>query len=378
MSRWRWSGRWSSPQRASSTRRSARLQAAEFLYEASLFPDPEYTFKHALTHDVAYGSLLQDQRCGLHGRVVATIERLYPDRLAEHIERLAHHAVRGEQWEKAVTYLRQAGAKALARWANREALAYFEQALTGLTHLPETRESLAQAIDVRFDLREALLPLAEFGRIEGYLQEAETLARSLDDQRRLGWLSAHMASLHLVTGGSATGARTFVQRIQAIGEALGDVSLEVAARYYHAHFTYMSGDYRETEDACRTLMQFLQRERSRERFGLAQSPAVLARAFLARTLAERGVFDEGETHGHEAIRLAEALDHPFTRVEACLGLAYLHGVRGELSQAVRLLERVVALCREWNITIFAPSAMGSLGHVYAWSGRVGEGVSLLQ
>src|SRR5262249_53584126 len=140
-----------------------RLQAAEFLYEASLFPDPEYTFKHALTHDVAYGSLLQERRRALHGRVVATIERLYPDRLAEHIERVAHHAVRGDLWEKAVTYLRQAGAKALTRSANREALAYFEQALAALSHLPETRETREQGIDVRFDLREALLPLAEFG-----------------------------------------------------------------------------------------------------------------------------------------------------------------------------------------------------------------------
>ena len=171
-----------------------RLQAAEFLYEASLFPDPEYTFKHALTHDVAYGSLLQDRRRALHGRIVATIERLYPDRLAEHIERLAHHAFRGDLWEKAVTYLRQAGAKALARSANREALAYFEQALTALTHLPETRETREQAIDVRFDLRDALFPLAEFGRIDEYLREAEALARSLDDQRRLGWVLAYMTS----------------------------------------------------------------------------------------------------------------------------------------------------------------------------------------
>ena len=115
---------------------SADLQAAEFLYEARLFPDLEYTFKHALTHDVAYGSLLQDRRRALHARIVEAIERLYPDRLAEHVERLAHHAFRGELWEKAVTYLRQAGAKAFARSANREAVAYFEQALTALTPSP--------------------------------------------------------------------------------------------------------------------------------------------------------------------------------------------------------------------------------------------------
>src|SRR5581483_8506732 len=87
------------------------LQAAEFLYEASLFPEPEYTFKHALTHEVAYSRLLQERRRVLHARIVQAVERLYPDRLAEHVELLAHHALRAEVWDKAVVYLRRAGAK---------------------------------------------------------------------------------------------------------------------------------------------------------------------------------------------------------------------------------------------------------------------------
>ena len=120
-------------------------------------------------------------------------------------------------------------------------------------------------------------------------------------------------------------------------------------------------------------MQSLHGQPTRERFGLATFPAVHARAFLARTLAERGVFDEGDAHGHEAIRIAEALDHPFSVVVACLDLAYLKSVRGELSHAAGLLERAVALCREWNITTHTPIAMASLGHVYAWSGRIGGG-----
>ena len=96
----------------------AHLQAAEFLYETSLFPDLEYTFKHALTHEVAYGSLLHERQRALHARIVEAIETLYPDRLTEQVERLAHHAARGEVWEKAVTYLRQAGTKADARSAH--------------------------------------------------------------------------------------------------------------------------------------------------------------------------------------------------------------------------------------------------------------------
>ena len=115
------------------------VQAAEFLYETSLFPELEYTFKHGLTYQVAYNSLLHERRRALHAQLVAAIEMLYADRTTEQIEHLAHHAFRGEVWEKAVTYLRQAGKKAAARSANREAVAYFEQALEALAHLPESR-----------------------------------------------------------------------------------------------------------------------------------------------------------------------------------------------------------------------------------------------
>ena len=116
----------------------AHLQATEFLYETRLFPECEYTFKHALTHEVAYGGLLHERRRALHARIVEALEALAGDRVAEQVERLAHHALRGEVWDKALAYCRQAGEKAMARSAHREAVGYFEQALSALPHLPET------------------------------------------------------------------------------------------------------------------------------------------------------------------------------------------------------------------------------------------------
>src|SRR5262249_4710198 len=86
----------------------AHLQASEFLYETRLFPEHEYTFKHALTHEVSYGSLLQERRRALHARIVESLEALAGDRVAEQVERLAHHALRGEVWDKAMVYCRQA------------------------------------------------------------------------------------------------------------------------------------------------------------------------------------------------------------------------------------------------------------------------------
>src|SRR5262249_27065502 len=98
----------------------AHLQAAEFLYETRLFPEREFTFKHALTHEVAYSSLLQERRRVLHGCIVEMLERLAPDRLAEQVDRLAHHAFRGAVWDKALAYGQQAGARAATRSAYRE------------------------------------------------------------------------------------------------------------------------------------------------------------------------------------------------------------------------------------------------------------------
>src|SRR5262244_1648489 len=170
------------------------LQAGEFLYETRLFPDLEYTFKHALTHEVAYGGLLHDRQRALHARITEAIERLSPERVAEQAERLAHHALRGELWNKAVAYLRQAGLRAMARAANSEASVHLEQALRALGRLPESRETTELTIDIRIDLRNALLPLGDWARMGDLLREAEGLARTLGDQRRLARIAPFMSS----------------------------------------------------------------------------------------------------------------------------------------------------------------------------------------
>src|SRR6266852_5061801 len=158
----------------------AHLQAAEFLYETRLFPEPDYTFTHALTHEVAYGSLLLERRRVLHARLVEVLEALASDRVAEQVERLVHHALRGEVWAKALAYCRQAGEKTMTRSAHREAVGSFEQALSALPHLPETHDTREQAIDLRLTLRTALWPSGDSRRILATLREAESLAEALD------------------------------------------------------------------------------------------------------------------------------------------------------------------------------------------------------
>src|SRR5262249_37114908 len=152
------------------------LTTAEFLYEASLFPDPEYTFKHALTHEVAYGSLLHARRRELHARIARAIESLSQDRRAEQLERLAHHTFPGELWDLAVTCLREAGRKALARSAHHDAITHLEHALTALRHLPGSAEARALAVDLRLELAPALAGSARYGDILQHMIECEPLA----------------------------------------------------------------------------------------------------------------------------------------------------------------------------------------------------------
>ena len=162
------------------------LQAAEFLYETRLFPDVEYTFKHALTHEVTYGSLLQERRRALHARIAEAIESEAGDRQTEYVERLAHHAVRGEQWTAAVLYLAKAGAKAFARSANREAVAALEAGLDALTRLPDTPEARARGVDLRLALKDPLTVLGQLDQALMHLRDAERLAQGLDPTGRPG------------------------------------------------------------------------------------------------------------------------------------------------------------------------------------------------
>jgi class 3 adenylate cyclase/tetratricopeptide (TPR) repeat protein len=354
----------------------AHLQAAEFLYETRLFPDREYTFKHALTHEVAYSSMLQERRRVLHAHIVEALETLAEDRLAEQVERLAHHALRGEVWDKALAYCRQAGEKALARSAYREAVGSFEQALGALQHLPEQRDAREQAIDLRLALRTALLPSGNFGRILTALREAEALAEALDDPRRLAqasfFLSRHFyfmgASDQAIAAGQRALALTTVSR-EVVLQALANQSLGVAHR--------AQGDYRQAIDCFGQTVAFFEGARRHERFGELFLPAVLSRAYLATCHAELGTFVEGRALGDEGLRMAEAVAHPSSLMFAYWGIGLLCHRQGGLPRALPRLERAMGICQDADLPAYFPLMAAALGAAYTLSGRAPDAVPLL-
>jgi tetratricopeptide (TPR) repeat protein len=281
-------------------------------------------------------------------------------------------------WDKAVAYFRQAGDKALARSASREAVACFEQALVALEHLPEGRARHEQAIDVRFGLRHGLELRREFGRILTYLREAEVLAQALSDQHRLGWGAAYMTNCFSATG-DLPRAVEVGQRALALAGALGDAALQVVTHLFLGRVYYGLGDYPQAIDLLRQNLVSLEGALLRERFGLpGPPPSVMSRTWLARCLAELGAFTEGLAHGEEGLRIAEAIDHPNSLIQVCFDVGHVYLRKGELHQALSWLERGLEVCRVWDIPLMFYLISSTLGYTYVLAGRMSEALPLLE
>jgi DNA-binding NtrC family response regulator/tetratricopeptide (TPR) repeat protein len=354
-----------------------RLQGAEFLYEQGSSADPEYTFRHALTHEVAYATLLEADRRAVHVQVLDAMESLYASRLPERVEALGHHALHGQVWDKAVDYLSRAGAKAFGHSANREAVSHFEQALTALRHLPAGRQPLELAVDLRFQLRNALQPLGEFQAMRDHLLEAQAAAAALGDTRRLGQASAYLSDHYRLTGDHASATR-WAERALDIAGDLRDVRLEVTANGYLGQISLTLGDYRTAIPFFQRNIAALTGDLVTERFGQPQLLSVHSRTCLTWCLAELGEFAEGLERGEEGVRIAEALDHPLTRVTAYAGIGYLHVLRGDVEPALAVLEPAVRLTREGNSPLWFPRVASALGHAYALAGRIQDAIGLLE
>jgi tetratricopeptide (TPR) repeat protein len=307
---------------------------------------------------------------------VEAIETFFADHTVEQVERLAHHALRGEVWDKALAYCRQAGEKALVRSAYREAVGYFEQALSTLPHLPELRDTREQAIDLRLALRSALMPSGIFGRVLVYLREAETLAAVLDDSRRLEQVSV-LLSGHFWLMGAHNQAIAAAQRALALAMARGDVVLHALANLYIGRAFQAQGDYRQAIESLRQTVASLNGVGRHEGLGLAFRPAVTSRAHLAWCYAELGMFAEGSALGEEGLRIAEAVAHPGSLMYASWGIGLLCLRQGDLRKALPMLERAVGICHEADIPFYLPEIAAALGTAYTLAERVADAMPLL-
>ena len=352
-----------------------RLTASGLVSRRGTPPQAIYTFKHALVQDAAYATMLKSQRRELHGFIAKVLVEQFPALAQSQPEIVAQHFGEAGFVSEAIGYWRKAAQLASARSAMREAVSAFERALQLLEVLPETRERQEQAIDLRCDLCNAAFALGTFELC--FLRAAASLAEGLDDRRRLGRVCVYLCR-NAFMAGLLREAREFGERALVLAKSIDDVSLDVMASLYFGAACFHLGDYARAEDLLLKVLQSLDGDRRRERFGLAGFPAVIALGFLAWLLADRGRFEEAMAYGEEGLRLADSLGHPYSQVFALWMLGRAHVIRGDLSNAVRLHQRGLAISREWKLTLYSLHHMGSLGYAHALLGRVADGMPLLQ
>ena len=349
----------------------ARLQEAEYLYEARLFPDLEYTFKHALTHDVAHGSLLQERRRELHAHIVVEIERIHADRLDEHVERLAHHAVHAELWEKALRYLRQAAHKAATRWAFRESSHYLEHALEVVNRLPERADLTEQAIAISLELRNALLPQAKHQRIFEILSEVISLAEKIGDRRCLALSNCYM-SINCLELFNQPMAHECGHRALKLAEEIHDLGLKASAEHSLVSVYHTIGDYEKAIpfglDAADISKEIVVENLRKGVFTIPW--------FLPQVCAEVGRFAQALSVGETLMGRVEAVENPFAICGMGIALGFVYLRLGNLGQAVPYLERSIKICGTYNIDNWLPWTASCLGLAYALAGRHGEGIEL--
>jgi class 3 adenylate cyclase/tetratricopeptide (TPR) repeat protein len=358
-------------------RRLGNLQAAEFLYPTQLFPELEYSFKHALTRDVAYSGVLRDRRRAIHARVLNAIETVYADRLTEHVERLAYHAERGGIWDKALEYLQRSGLKAYSLYAHADAAQFFERALKILEKLPETPDNLRQAVDLRFELRNALLPSLETDRILRSLDELDPILARLGDKQRSAQYAAFRCNQHYVMGQQRRAIEfgdTGVRLARECGDrvVLGQ-SLFRLGQSYHA-----LGEYRQAISLLEQGLEFNPDELRQDRHNLSMIPSVLNRTWLAIALVECGDFSAGLRHARRALAVAEAAEHQLSALPGWLSIGYVLSRTGDIQGAVRALERGLALCDRWSFQGWRIRLVSALAVDYARSGRVAEALQLAE
>ena len=353
----------------------ADLQAAEFVYQVLNTASRQFRFKHALTHEVTYGSLLSRRRQELHGRVVRALESQHHDNLAEVVQSLARHALSAELWHEAVNYSRQAGDKAVELSAYQEARVFYDQALQALAHLPRDVAHIRLGIDIRLGLRTIFGATADYPALETALREAEALAVSIDDRARLAAISVAQTLVHNWRG-DLDASIECGERALDIAREIKSSRLELPASFYLGQAYMWRGDFERSRALMQDNRNWTAGPLRQERIGTTGTSSVLWMGMLAASNAYLGNFQEATVAAREACAIADEVRRPYDIALAYWYAGFVLSHQGKVTDALVSLEHGYQVCRSAQISFLIPVLSTSLGYAYTLAGRA-EGIGLL-
>jgi predicted ATPase/class 3 adenylate cyclase len=360
--------------------RLSHLRAAEFLYEQPAFPDPEYSFKHALTQEVAYSSLLLERRKVLHERTAQGLEALYGEHLEEYYSTLAHHYSHSGNTEKAVIYLQHAGQQAAQRSAYVEALAQLRQGLELLATLPDTPEHVQQELTFATALGTALI--ATKGWAAPDVGAAYTRARELG--QRVGDTLQLLPVLWGLNGFYVVQAE--YQAAREIGEQFLDLAQhrQDPAVLAEAHFTLgnclfpLAEFVPAYEHQAQSIAHYTPQQHRAHISRCGVDIGVFSLAYMSHTLWHLGYPDQALTRSQAALTLAQELAHPFSLALALDYAAMLHQFRHEAHAVRERAEAAMALCTEHGFAYYLAWATIMRGWTLTAQGQQDEGLAQMR
>jgi class 3 adenylate cyclase/predicted ATPase len=357
----------------------ADLQAGEFIYEQPAARGVEYVFKHALTQEVAYNSLLTERRRILHERVGAAIEKLFADRLEEHIDQLAYHYGRGTNLTKAIEYMQRAGEQAVARSSLREAVEKLTGALELLRALPASQEHTRQELALQMSLGSAFTGLKGFGsrEREGAYTRASELCQEMEGNRELFPVLWHLCQLNIQRG-ELRAARELAQQSLSLAERLQDATLTLAAHYNLGEICSWVGELTQAHEHLQhanTLYDPRQHASLELICGLDLSVTITAMAVWVECLLGRP--DQALKRARASLERASALSHPLSRAFVPVSHEWVLVCARAALEAEEVAQTAISLCTEQGFSELLAWAKCFLGWALIEQGKLTDGIAQL-
>lgn len=358
----------------------SRLEAGEFIYERPAFPEVEYTFKHALTQEVARNSMLTEQRAVLHERTAQAIEALYPTRLKEYCSELAHHYSQSGNVPKAVEYLHCAGQQAFQHSASLEAIRHLGSALELLKRLPDTPERAEQELALELAIGPALMAARGYAapEVEATYARALALCDQVGEASQLFPALLGLRTYYQLRAEYAT-ARELGERLLRIAQNTRDPALLVEAHSALGATLFFQGDLATAlahhEEALALYWPGLLHTRA---FVSGLDPGIRSLTFVAWILWYQGHADQAGKPGQEALALARKMSHPFSLVHCLVFTAELHQFQRDAQQTRESAEAAMALATEQGFPFWLAWAPILRGWALAVQGNSEDGIAQIR
>ncbi|MBN2026441.1 MAG: AAA family ATPase [Actinobacteria bacterium] len=345
-----------------------QLQSLEFVYEKTLFPEPEYIFKHALTQEVAYQSLLLKQRREIHARIGQAIETVYPDTLEDFYETLAYHYSCSDDTVKALHYLKLSGEKSASNYSNWEAVRFYQEAINLLDAQPESEEIKREKLGICRSVIDTMMLLSYPQGSMEVLQEAERLAQELGDDKILTAVYRRFAAYHSVKGDIALGLM-YAEKCFNAAERLGDVDAMATIASGTCSVRLHAGEISEMAEMSHRALKLLEEQHREHRAVVGGWTAYSqlsgwyedALGALGEFGEEKAAFEKGLLNSLEA---DDAFGIGWVEYNHCIALHFKGDGQGLIDHARKAIESF----EETGIEIVLGTAWSFLGLGYLYTG----------